>query len=403
MEKNLYYHLLGLQEPWKVSEIKLDVMNQKVDVWVEYNASSSPCSECQTLCPIYDHVNERSWRHLDSCGFKTYIHAKIPRSKCGKHGILQIKIPWAQGHSRFTLMFQVLAISLLKECTVSGAAKILRITWDQAWHIMKQAVDRGLLRKEKEKSSFLGVDEKSVMKGHSYFTIIYNLEKSTVEYIAEDRKTDSLKAYFDAISEEQKAFIKAVSMDMWDPYIKATTEALGKDKIVIDRFHVMKHINKAVDEVRKQEVKELYAQNDHTLKGSKYLWLYGEENIPQNRKADFEILKTKMLKVSKAWAIKEMLRELWNSVNLKSALHYILKWFDWAKNCGLKPIKRAANTIADHIDQILMYFKHKITNATSEGMNSKIQKVKAMACGYRNKENFKTAIYFHCGGLELYP
>lgn len=403
MEKNLYYHLLGLQEPWRVSNIKLDIINQKVDVWVEYNASSAPCPECNSLCPIYDHVPERSWRHLDSCGFKTYIHAKIPRSKCDKHGVLQIIIPWSQGHSHFTLMFQVLAINLLMECTVSGAAKILRISWDQAWHIMKQAVNRGFDRKKKEKSSFLGVDEKSVMKGHSYFTLVYNLDKSTVEYIAEDRTTDSLKKYFDGISEEQKAFIKAISMDMWDPYIKATTDAIGSEKIIIDHFHVMKHMNKAVDDVREQEVKELYAKNDESLKGSKYLWLYGEENIPENRKADFEALKAKMLKVSKAWAIKEMLRELWKSINLKSALRYILQWFDWAWKSGLKPIKKAANTVADHIDHILMYFKHKITNATSEGINSKIQKVKAMACGYRNKENFKTAIYFHCGGLDLYP
>jgi transposase len=350
MEKNIYYHLLGLQEPWKVSSVKLDIENQKVDVWVEYYASLAPCPECSSLCPIYDHVTERSWRHLDSCGFKTYIHAKIPRSKCDKHGILQIKIPWAQGHSHFTLMFQALAINLLMECTVSGAAKILRISWDQAWHIMKQAVNRGLALKKIEKNSFLDVDEKSVTKGHSYFTLVYNLDKSTVEYIAEDRTTDSLKKYFDNISQEQKAFIKAISMDMWYPYIKATTDAIGREKIIIDRFHVMKHVNKAVDDVRKQEVKELYAKNDDSLKGSKYLWLYGEENIPKNRKADFEVLKAKMLKVSKAWAIKEMLRELWNSINLKSALHYVLKWFEWAWKCGLKPIKKAANTIANQID-----------------------------------------------------
>ena len=402
MEK-LYFHSLGLKKPWKISDIQLDLDNRKVDVWVDYDATSSPCPKCQKLCPIYDHVSERSWRHLDSCGFKTYIHSKIPRSKCHEHGILQTNIPWAQGHSRFTLMFQTLAIELLQQCTVSGAAKILSVSWDQAWHIMKQAVARGLLRKKREKNRYLGVDEKSVMKGHKYFTIVYNLEKGTVEYISEDRKTDSLKAYFDAISEEQIAFIQAIAMDMWDPYIKATSDAIGNDKIVIDRFHVMKHMNKAVDEVRKQEVKQLYAQGDHSLKGSKYLWLYGKENIPPQKQADFEVLKNKMLKVSKAWAVKEMLRELWHSLSLKSAIQYFIKWFAWAKNSGLPPLKRAANTIANHIDQILMYFKHKITNATSEGLNSKIQKVKAMACGFRNKENFKTAIYFHCGGLKLFP
>lgn len=101
--------------------------------------------------------------------------------------------------------------------------------------------------------------------------------------------------------------------------------------------------------------------------------------------------------------MKEMQRDLWNTTNLQTAILYWVKWFEWCLESGLKPLKKAANTIADHINMILMYFKHKITNATSEGLNSKIQKVKAMACGYRNRENFKTAIYFHCGGLELYP
>ncbi len=401
--KELYYYLIGLTDPWAVADVKFDAKAQQVDIWVSHQASSCNCPECQELCPIYDHVSERIWRHLDSCSFKTYVHAKIPRINCSKHGILQANIPWAQAHSRFTLMFQQLAIDILKQCTISGAAKILRISWDQAWHIMNLAVRRGLLRKPTESIPYLGVDEKSVLKGHSYFTVVYNLDRGTVEYVTDDRKTDSLKEYFDLLTQEQKAGIKAVAMDMWQPYIQATTSALGESKIVIDRFHVMKHMNKAVDEVRKQESKELRDNGDNSLNRSKYLWLYGEENIPEKRREDFEALKAKMLKVSKAWAMKEMLRDLWNSINLKTAIQYWVNWFTWAMNSGLKPLKKAADTIANHIDHILMYFRHTITNATSEGLNSKIQKIKAMACGYRNRGNFKTAIYFHCGGLDLYP
>jgi len=340
---------------------------------------------------------------MDSCQYKTYVHCRIPRIRCKEHSIIQVSVPWAEERARFTALFQIVAIDLLKECTVSGAARILRITWDQAWHIMKLAVTRGQLRKKKNETPYLGVDEKSVMKGHSYFTIVYDLKNATVEYITEDRKTDSLQKYFESLSNEQKGAIKAVAMDMWQPYIQATTNCLGEDKIVIDRFHVMKHMNKAVDEVRKMENKQLISQGDMTLKGSKFMWLYGAENIPAHQKEDFEELKNKTLKVSTAWASKEMLRELWNSINMQSAIRYFLKWFEWTVDFNLKPLKRAADTVANHIHHILMYFKHKISNATSEGLNSKIQKIKAMACGYRNKDNFKTAIYFHCGGLELYP
>ena len=401
--KELYYYLIGLIEPWTVDDVQFQVKSEQVDIWVSYKSNTCQCGECKESCTIYDHVNERTWRHLDSCGYKTFVHAKIPRIKCSQHGIHQVNIPWAQAHSRFTLMFQQLAIDILKQCTITGAAKILRISWDQAWHIMELAVKRGLNRKTKEPIAYLGVDEKSVLKGHNYFTVVYNFDKGTVEYVGDDRKTDSLKAYFDSLTDAQKSNIKAVAMDIWRPYIQATSAALGENKIVIDRFHVMKHMNKAVDDVRKQETKELHAKDDNTLKRTKYLWLYAKENIPEHRTADFEILKAKMLKVSKAWAMKEMLRDLWNSINLTSAIRYWMKWFEWAMDSGLKPLRKAADTIADHIDYILMYFRHRITNATSEGLNSKIQKIKAMACGFRNRENFKIAIYFHCGGLELYP
>jgi len=136
------------------------VKSQQVDIWVSYKSNTCQCTECKESCPIYDHVNERTWRHLDICGYKTYVHAKIPRINCSEHGIHQVNIPWAQTHSRFTLMFQQLAIDILKQCTITGAAKILRISWDQAWHIMELAVKRGLNRKTKEPISYLEVDEK---------------------------------------------------------------------------------------------------------------------------------------------------------------------------------------------------------------------------------------------------
>ena len=401
--KELYYYLIGLTEPWAISDVKFDTESQRVDIWVTHQSKQCECPQCKGSHPIYDHVKERTWRHLDSCGYKTYIHAQIPRANCTIHGIHQVGIPWAQAHSRFTLMFERLAIDILKQCTIKGAAKILRISWDQAWHIMDLCVKRGLLRKENKSISYLGVDEKSVKKGHDYFTIVYNFDAGTVDYIGDDRKADSLKKYFDSLSIAQKSDIKAIAMDMWHPYIQAATEVIGDNKIVIDRFHIMKHMNKAVDDVRKEESKELQAKGDHILKRTKYMWLYGEENLPQGKKVEFEKLKHMMLKVAKAWSVKEMLRELWNCIDVKAAAKYFLNWLNWAINSRLKPIKKAADTFLNHIYHILTYFKNRITNSGAEGLNSKIQKIKAMACGFRNRENFKTAIYFHCGGLELYP
>lgn len=402
----LYQYLLGLKSPWTVSRVNLDVKAQRVDVWAEHPGDASwECPQCAKKLPLYDHAEERTWRHLDSCQFQTYLHARIPRVECGEHGAVQVKVPWAEPRSRFTLLFERLAIDVLSQCDVSGATRILRISWDEAWGLMQRAVKRGRERKKARVVRRIGVDEKAAAKGHRYLTLVCDLDEGTVEHIAEDRKQESLDGYYDGLSKKELKGIEAVAMDMWEPYIQATLAKVpdAAEKIVFDRFHVMGHIGKAVDTVRKQEHRELMESGDETLKGSKYLWLYSRENVPERRRDEFAALMRQELKVGRAWAIKEALRRLWHYVYPASGWKFWKRWYFWATHSRLEPIRKAAETIRRHIDNILTYYQHPVTNAMSEGLNSKIQKIKSMACGFRNTENFKTAIYFHCGGLDLYP
>jgi transposase len=402
----LYQYLLGLKSPWSVSRVDLNVKGQCVEVWAEHPEGASwACPQCSRELPLYDHAEERTWRHLDSCQYQTHLHARIPRVECGEHGVVQVTVPWAEARSRFTLLFERLAIDVLRQCDVTGATKILRISWDEAWGIMERAVKRGRQRKAPKVVRRLGVDEKAAAKGHRYLTLVCDLEEGTVEHIAEERKKESLDGYYQGLSEEQLASIEAVAMDMWEPYIQATRQQVPEatGKIVFDRFHVMGYLGKAVDTVRKQEHRALMASGDETLKGSKYLWLYSRENVPERRRDEFDALRRKELKVGRAWAIKESLRCLWHYVYPASGRKFWKRWYFWATHSRLEPIRKAAETVRRHIDNILTYYQHPVTNAMSEGLNSKIQKIKSMACGFRNLENFKTAIYFHCGGLDLYP
>ena len=402
----LYQYLLGLNSPWTVSRVELNVKGQCVDVWAEHPEGALwACPTCARELPLYDHAEERTWRHLDSCQYQTHLHARIPRVQCGEHGVVQVKVPWAEPRSRFTRLFERLVLDVLGQCDVTGATKILRISWDEAWGMMERAVKRGRQRKVAKVVRRIGVDEKAAAKGHRYLTLVCDLEEGTVEHIAEDRKQESLDGYYQGLSKKQLAGIEAVAMDMWEPYIQATLarvpEAAGK--IVFDRFHVMGYLGKAVDTVRKQEHRELMASGDETLKGSKYLWLYSLENVPERRRDEFDALRRKALKVGRAWAIKEALRRLWHYGYPASGWKFWKRWYFWATHSRLEPIRKAAETVRRHIDNILTYYQHPVTNAMSEGLNSKIQKIKSMACGFRNIENFKTAIYFHCGGLDLYP
>jgi transposase len=386
--------------------VDLNVMEHRVDVWAGHAEGLQwPCPECGTELGLYDHAEERVWRHLDSCQFMTYLHARPPRVACPQHGVRQVRLPWAEVRARFTTLFERLAIEVLQATDIRGAAGILRISWDEAWHILERAVARGRRAKPARVTPQIGIDEKAIAKGHQYLTLVCDLARASVEFIAEDRKQLSLDGYFTAMSDEQRAGIEAIAMDMWEPYLQSvrTHVPQAASKIVFDRYHLMTHMGKAVDNVRKREHRTLRAAGDETLTGSKYLWLYAEENLPAQHRPRFAGLVARPLKTARAWAIKESLRDLWSYTHRGWALRHWKRWYLWATHSRLAPVIEAARLIHRHLPNVLTYFAHPITNAVSEGLNSKIQTIKKMAYGFRNREHFKTAIYFHCGGLDLYP
>jgi transposase len=405
-DTQLYAMLLGLKAPWHVTKVQVDMAKERIDVWVEEEqATVFLCAQCKKAAPVYDHTLEQVWRHLDTCQCRTYLHACLPRTNCTQDGVKQILAPWAEPRSRFTLLFEGRLIDTLRECDVTGVTRLCATSWDETWSVMAHAVERGLARKERRVPQRLGIDEKSLGKGHHYESLVSDLDYGTVEHVVDDRTQESLASYYRQFTREELAAIKAIAMDMWDPYVAATKAYVpgAEDKIVYDRFHVTTQVTKALDKVRRQENKTLVKDGDERLVGTKFLWLRNEDNVPDSRRAAFEDVKDADLKTSRAWAIKESLRGFWNYIYPASAAKYFKRWYFWATHSRLGPIIGAAKTLKNHLANIMTYFKHRITNATAEGLNSKIQTIKLMACGYRNRDHYKTAIYFHCGGLDLYP
>jgi len=374
-----YQQLLGLERPWQVDSVQISSEEKRIIVGISHrNGVRFRCSECGMDLPVYDHVGARAWRHLDSGSFLTFVEARIPRVACLFHGVHQVEVPWALPHARFTSPFERWAIDVLRETDVLGATRLLRISWDEAWHLMERAVERGQRRKQRRVMARLGVDEKAIAKGHSYFTVVSDLDRSTVEYVAKDRKTSSLDGFYGTLTPEQLAGIEAVAMDMWDPFIASTTAHVpgAAAKIVFDRYHVMTYLNKAVDEVRKQEHRALRTEGDETLTGTKYLWLYAEENLPESHAEWFAALRALHLKTGRAWALKESFRDLWRYQRRGWAERHWKQWYFWATHSRLDPIVKAAHTLQRHLPNVMTYFAHRITNATSEGLNSKIQTIK---------------------------
>jgi len=378
----LYQALLGLQAPWKVIEVDLDMTWQQVSVRVDAGPGPYPCPECQQASPGYDRKSRR-WRHLDTCQLTTWIEAAVPRVNCPHHGVRQIAVPWGEPGSQFTALFERLAIDLLRACSVKGAATLLRVTWDEAWGIKTRAVTRGLVRRPQEPLPYLGADEKAIAKGHRYLTVVADLTRSRVLYLAEDRKQESLDRFWPTLTKRQRTSIRAVAMDMWEPSRQSTQAALpaAETKIVFDKFHVIKHLQEAVDRVRKSEHRLLKQSGDGRLTGTKYLWLMRPKAMTPAQRTTFRLLHRTDLKVARAWTLKEQFRQFWEYTYSGVAQKLFTRWFWRATHSRLGPMAAVAKLIRRHLPNVLTYLQHGITNAGLEAVNATIQWVKKTARG----------------------
>lgn len=404
-DTTLYAAILGVVEPWKVTEVRTELDKGQIVVHVDMPVGASPtCAKCGKAGPRHDH-RERRWRHLPTCQYQTILEVNVPRVRCEEHGVLQVNVPWAEENSAFTALMEALVISWLKEASIAAVAELMDLSWDQVDGIMQRAVRRGLSRRENTVLRRIGVDETSFQKRHEYVTVVTDLDSSRVLYVADDRKAKSLQGFFDQYEPAELLCIEVVAMDMWQPYL-ATVRAnvwRAEDKICFDKFHVAKHLGDGVDKVRRQEQRQLVADGDATLTGSKYSWLQNPERMTSKASAVLDRLKNMALKTARAWALKEHAMCLWGYATRGWARTAWRGWAAWAMRSRLEPMKRVARMVREHLDGIVNAIVLKATNAASESVNSRIQRVKRMACGFRNRERFRNAIYFHLGGLDMSP
>lgn len=409
-DRSFYQTVLGLADPWVVEQVELRAAEQEVIVRVGVaRGAELRCPECGEVGAGYDRSDERRWRHLDTMQYRTVLVTQVPRVRCSTHGVRQVKVPWAEERSRFTALFEAWAIRLLHESTVLGVAELLGISWAETASIQRRAVARGLARRSLEPVAVLGIDETSFQKRYEYVTVINDLEGDRVLWVGDHRRRTTLQAFWEGRSEAELAAVRAVVMDMWEPYIVATRECVpdALSKIVFDRYHVAVNLSKAVNHVRTAEQRELRrageAARAAALQGKRFTLLKGRRRRTPEDEAEIAALRKAGYKVGRAWMIKEAAERIWTCVSEFEAAAEFRKWYNWAIRSGLEPIKRAARLMKGHLYGILRYAEHRYTNAKSEGMNSRIQLLKHRARGYRNRENFRNAILFHCGGLDMNP
>ena len=399
-DTDFYQHILGIASPWKVSEVCLEMDRQRVTVRVELQAGTKWGDPESGAAAHLHKWTERRWRHLDTCQFETIIEASVPSVRYADGRVEEVAVPWAERYQRVTKLLAGLVILLLEACgNVDKVAKALRLDWSTVNSIMKGAVKRGLERREAEPVRHLGIDEKSFRRGHTYASVLNDLDNNRVWDLVEDRKTQSAMALLDTLSGTQRDAVEAVAMDMWPAFEAAVREKLPQADIVYDKFHISGYLNKAVDDVRKREHQQLMAKGKDTLKGTKYQWL---RNFPDLRsEPGFRELYSATLKTSRAWRLKESFAGFWDYRYRGAAETFFAEWHKQVKRSRLEPMKKVAEMLANRKDGVLNYLKHRITNAASEGMNSLVARVVANARGLRSFATFRIRVLFFLGKLDL--
>lgn len=401
-----FSRMVGLGRGWKVSRVEFSESDKAYHVHVARTSRAAlRCPECGARVPGYDTVL-RKWRHLDACEHQLYLVCEVPRVNCAEHGKRMIELSWAEKGSRYTALFEAYVIGLLKEASVSAVSRQAGLGWKAVAGLMKRATERGLARRGRESFRHLMVDETSFRKRHRYVTVVSDGDSGRVLYVGLGRSRESLEAFYRNLSPEQLSAIESVCMDMWPAYIQATRAwvAEAEKKIAFDRFHVAKHLGEAVDRVRRTEHRELIAVGDETLKGSRYQWLTRPEHMSRAQRRTFwRLMRRTALRTARAWALKEEAAQLWDYLSRAWAQKAWKRWLAWAQRCRLAPVVQVARMIREHLWGIINAIVLKVSNGPAESINSRIRLVKIRSHGFRNEERFCDAIYFHLGGLDLYP
>lgn len=374
------------------------------ELWIELDVKKRrklPCSVCGKRVHVKDKLKERCWRHVSLWGIPVFLHYCPRRVRCPEHGIHVEQIPWSVGKKPVSFPLITVLGFWSRLLPWDQVARLFNVSWNTVRSSVEAAVDYGRAREDYKHVSFIGIDEISRKRGHTYHTNVYDLERKRLIWSGAHRDKDSLRRFFDWWGKERTDAIVGVCCDMWQNYIDVIHEYCGEGVIVFDKFHIIRHLMDAIDKVRRMEAKALVEVGSEVLKGTRYIWLKNPWNLTDNQKIRLSDLLKSNLKIVRAYSLKEMFRRLWNYTRKAWAAKYLKRWFWWATHSRLKPIRDFAWMIRRHEEGILAYFDLKIDNGIVEAMNNNAKVISHRARGYRSETAFSLALIHRLGRLEL--
>lgn len=397
-DTELLQQALFLESPWQVHRCAFDGSGQRLDIHITFaKGSRFPCPQCeQSDCPAYD-SQERTWRHLNFFQHLTYLHVRTPRIDCPRCGIKIVAVPWARVHSGFTLLLEKVVVTLAKHMPVLATGRFLQEYDTRLWRILTHYVEEARKREDFSQVSRVAVDETSSRRGHRYITLFVDSQARRVLFATEGKDAGTIQAFkADLRAHHGKVKnLREVCLDLSPAFREGLAKAFPRAKRTFDRYHTVRLVNEALDQVRRQE------QKVHPeLKGSRYLWLKNPGHLSGRQQERLEQFRSQYLETAKAYRLKLTFQDLyWQMAD--HAVAYLRHWCDWAAHSGLEPFRKLARTIHTHRRGILRWFHSKMTNGLLEGINSLVQAAKAKARGYRSIKNLITMVYLIAGKLDF--
>jgi transposase len=412
--ENMFHQMLGLRTEWQVSSCEFDPQSGLVTLQIQETAELWKSQRCphdqgETFC--YDHTEDLVWRHLNVFEHKCEIHCRLPRARCRTcHKTHRVLPPWEGLSMHFTKGFEAMALLLLREMPVATVAQFLDETDTRLWRMVFAHVDAAYAKKDMSEVTSVGVDEMSIRKGHEYLTVFADLEKKAVLFATEGKDKQTWEAFIKEWEKHEghRHQLICVSMDMSKAYRAAVPEWCRNAEIVFDKYHVVSHVNAAVDQVRKYELRYGSFSVQGALRKSLWIWRKNPENLTEKEKTRLEGIKDKNLWTAKAYQMRLVFQDIYRSGTLEEARKRFKIWCRWVRMVAAQAPRHyfaamlgSAKMVLNHLDGILAHWKAKVTNAFMEGLNSVFSATKRRARGYRSSVYLITILYLVAAKLKI--
>lgn len=366
--------------------------------------SQGYCSGCGQRSRTYDTMKPRRFQFVPLWGILVFFVYAMRRIDCKRCGVTVEMVPWADGKKRITKSFGWFLATWAKRLSWKDTAEAFHTSWDTVFRAVEAAVDWGRARLDLSGITAIGVDEIMWRRGHEYLTLVYQIDVhcKRLLWVGQHRSEGTIKAFFTWFTAERATGLRYICSDMWKPYLKIIAKRASAAVHVLDRFHIMSHFSKAIDEVRAEEVRKLkQAGREPVLKGSRWCWLKRPENLTDRQEAKLEDLVRMNLKTVKSYMLKEDFQNFWEYTYPANAGRFLDRWCFRTMRSKIEPMKKVARMLRSHRELLLNWFHAKgtISAGIVEGMNNKVKVTTRKAYGFRSYRAVSLALYHNLGGL----